>query len=290
MDLVSKDDPDQVFSGKKKIGEGASGTVYKAKHNESGDTVALKYMEISGATNTMEVVVNEVAIMKSATTCSQIVKFYDAFLQGKSLIVAMELMDGGSLVDLLTVCKLNESHMAYIMRETLHALAFMHKKNIIHRDIKSDNLLCNKKGAVKLADFGFSAKLTAQKKKRQTVVGTPYWMAPELVRGKEYGTKVDIWSAGIMLIELVEKEPPHLNEPPLRALYLIATSGPPKLKNPSKWSEDLQDFLNNACNPVPGQRWSATQLLEHPWIQQACSPTDFVPLVHKALKAGPQWD
>jgi serine/threonine-protein kinase CLA4 len=207
------------------------------------------------------------------------VNFVNAFFENNILYVVMEYMEGGALTDLIDAGEIPEAQIAYISKEVVKGLNHLHSKNIIHRDIKSDNVLLGRNGEVKLTDFGFCAKLANENAKRATMVGTPYWMAPEIVKQKKYDNRVDIWSLGIMVIEMIEGEPPYLNEEPLKALYLIATNGQPELEDPSAVSEDLQDFLD-ACLAVDvADRESAELLLTHPFLKKAGPAKDLVPYI-----------
>ncbi|ODV58334.1 YOL113Wp-like protein [Ascoidea rubescens DSM 1968] len=219
-----------------------------------------------------ELIVNEILVMKDSQH-KNIVNFLEAYLRGSSeLWVVMEYMEGGSLTDVIDRNdRLSEPQIAAICLETTKGLGFLHKKHIIHRDIKSDNVLLDSKGNVKITDFGYCAKLTQQRNKRATMVGTPYWMAPEVVKQKEYDEKIDIWSLGIMTIEMIEGEPPYLTEEPLRALFLIATHGTPKLKNPGELSDSIMKFLSIClCVEVP-YRATADDLIKHEFLKKTRS-------------------
>lgn len=266
-------DPQPYFQMIEKAGQGASGTVYLAKSLKRGGLkVAIKQMDLNMQPK-KELIVNEILVMKDSQH-KNIVNFLEAFLNGMDLWVVMEFMEGGSLTDVIDnndSC-LQEDQIAAICQETTKGLKFLHNKHIIHRDIKSDNVLLDLKGNVKITDFGFCAKLSAQKSKRVTMVGTPYWMAPEVVKTKAYDEKVDVWSLGIMTIEMIEGEPPYLNEEPLKALFLIATNGTPKLKNPEKLSLAIKKFLSICLCVDVKYRASTDELLQHEFLQMACGP------------------
>jgi len=284
-DLCNPADPMQIYEQMTKIGEGAAGEVFRALMRPNGNEVAIKVMKLGKDTD--KLMANEIAIMKSSKhDC--IVTYYDSYIVEQKLWVVMEFMGGGCLTDVLEAfesgVRMAESHMAFCARETLRALAYIHANHRIHRDIKSDNMLVGSTGSIKLADFGYSAQLTQKKSKRNTVVGTPYWMAPELIRGHDYGTRVDVWSTGILVMEMAEGEPPYMDFPPLRALFLITTKGIPKLKE-SHWSPQLLDFLTKCLEKEVEQRPEAEQLLQHPWMQTVCAPADIVALVQRARAA-----
>jgi p21-activated kinase 1 len=197
----------------------------------------------------------------------------------------MEYIDGGALTDIVTLCDCCEEHIAYVLRGVLKALSVIHRANLIHRDIKSDNVLITKSGGVKLSDFGFTAQLGTSKEKRKTACGTPYWMAPEVIQSLPYGKEVDIWSLGIMGLELAEGAPPYLSEPPAKALYMIVVDGVPGLSKKSDWSREFNTFISSCLEKDASKRPTADQLLEHPFLKKACTPQEMAELHRFAAQA-----
>eukprot|EP00053_Salpingoeca_punica_P006690 m.62773 g.62773 ORF g.62773 m.62773 type:complete len:508 (-) comp13809_c1_seq1:47-1570(-) len=282
--IVNPDDPKSRYTDLKKIGQGASGTVFIATDKATGEAVAIKQMNLSQQPK-KELIINEILVMRENKQ-KNIVNYVDSHLIGDDeLWVIMEYLAGGSLTDVVTETILNEGQIAAICKECLQALEFLHASSVIHRDIKSDNILLGMDGRVKLTDFGFCAQLSSEASKRVTMVGTPYWMAPEVVTRKSYGPKVDIWSLGIMAIEMIEGEPPYLNENPLRALYLIATNGTPELQHPENLSETFKNFLSRCLEMNADKRGSATELLQHPFLKQAAPLSSIVPLIKAAKQS-----
>ncbi|PLB55611.1 p21-activated serine/threonine protein kinase [Aspergillus steynii IBT 23096] len=280
--ICTPGDPSKMYHNLNKIGQGASGGVFTAYQNGTNNCVAIKQMNLDLQPK-KDLIINEILVMKDSKH-RNIVNFLDSYLHGLDLWVVMEYMEGGSLTDVVTFNIMSEAQIAAVCRETLNGLQHLHSKGVIHRDIKSDNILLSMDGNIKLTDFGFCAQINDSHNKRNTMVGTPYWMAPEVVTRKEYGRKVDIWSLGIMAIEMIEGEPPYLTESPLRALYLIATNGTPKIKDEHNLSPVFRDFLSLALKVDPEKRASAHDLLKHPFMS-FCAPLNHLSPLVKAARA-----
>eukprot|EP01105_Mastigella_eilhardi_P002588 TRINITY_DN1325_c0_g1_i2.p1 TRINITY_DN1325_c0_g1~~TRINITY_DN1325_c0_g1_i2.p1 ORF type:complete len:1080 (+),score=220.34 TRINITY_DN1325_c0_g1_i2:54-3293(+) len=271
------------FGDMRKLGAGAVGEIYVVTHKRSVKQVAMKIMTITEK-NKKQITL-EIAMLR-ACRHPNIIAFYQCFLKGTQIWVLMEYMDGGSLAQLIDRrgnIPLLERHIAYIITHVLHALCYLHQATRLHRDIKSDNILLSLDGNVKLADFGYSAQLTKDNATRCSVVGTPYWMAPELIRGKQYDCKVDVWSLGIMTMEMIEGTAPHMDQPPLKALFLIATQGVPPLRHPERQSAELADFVRCCTMVDPAHRPESSELLgaPHPFLapQRLCSQSELAQLI-----------
>jgi len=282
-DLICHDDPRKIYTDFTEIGKGVSGTVVLARDTRSGKDVAIKQMVIAKQAK-KEVLTNEILIMKESHH-ENIVNFLDAYLVEGEIWVAMEFIDGGALTDVIFANEnlLTEAHIAFVCHQVLLGLEYLHSRPrpVIHRDIKSDNILMGVNGSCKITDFGFSAQLNAQSK-RQTVAGTSYWMAPEVIKGEEYGPKVDVWSLGIMAHEMYEGEPPYMEKDPIKALFLIVSKGRPPFKNANKLSSDFKNFVEIATRMDPDERPSTTELLQHPFLEKRCDMSVMLPLIEKA--------
>lgn len=285
QDIVNPGDPREKYYLLSQVGTGATGSVYTAIDVKTSEKVAIKMIDIRKQVKKV-LILTEISVMKSKKH-PNVVNYYDSYLVDENeLWVIMEYMQFGPLTDLVTTLVLREGQIAVIIRETLKAIEFLHSNRIIHRDIKSDNILLGHDGKVKVIDFGFCAQLENMDEKRRTFAGSPYWLSPEIITRKAYDTKTDIWSLGILIIEMLEGAPPYLNEAPLKAIYLIASRGKPTI-NYDKLSPQLADFVDKCLNIDPEARATATELLQHPFLSSAEPLSSIIPLIkHKTRTQG----
>ncbi|XP_018495907.2 serine/threonine-protein kinase 3 [Galendromus occidentalis] len=259
--------PDEVFDLLCKLGEGSYGSVYKALHKESGQVLAIKQVPVD---TDLQEIIKEISIMQQCDS-PFVVKYYGSYFKGTDLWIVMEYCGGGSVSDVMRMRKttLQEDEIATILCDTLKGLEYLHQRRKIHRDIKAGNILLNSEGHAKLADFGVAGQLTDTMAKRNTVIGTPFWMAPEVIQEIGYDCGADIWSLGITALEMAEGKPPYGDIHPMRAIFMIPSKPPPSFRNPDKWSSELIDFVSRCLVKNPEERATATMLLQHPFILQA---------------------
>ncbi|XP_045782014.1 serine/threonine-protein kinase 10 isoform X2 [Maniola jurtina] len=253
------------------LGDGAFGKVYKAQHKVTGQLAAAKMCVLDNEDDLADFTV-EIDIL-SECRHPNVVELHEAYFIDNKLWMLLEYCDGGALDSVMSELEkgLNESQIAYVCREMCRGLEFLHSRRVIHRDLKAGNVLATMLGGVKLADFGVSAKNKSTLQKHDTFIGTPYWMAPEVVlcetfRDNPYDFKVDIWSLGITLIEFAQIEPPNHEMTPMRVLLKIQKSDPPSLEQPSRWSKAFNDFVAKALVKDPEKRPTATDLLKHEFV------------------------
>ncbi|KAJ3320658.1 putative protein serine/threonine kinase [Blyttiomyces sp. JEL0837] len=258
------------------IGRGSFGQVFRGIDHSTNREIAIKVVDFEDTSDEVDEIMREISIL-SKLRSPYVTQYYGSFLKEKSLWILMEFCAGGSCLDLLSKGTLSESQIGCVMGQSLSGLNYIHKEGKIHRDIKAANILLTKDGDVKLADFGVSAQVTATITKKNTLVGTPYWMAPEVILRSSYNFKADIWSLGITAIELANGLPPHADLHPMKVLFIIPKSAPPTL--PSCFSEEFRDFVASCLVVRPSHRPCANDLLSHPFIKSTCSKETIVELI-----------
>ncbi|XP_072280336.1 STE20-like serine/threonine-protein kinase [Pyxicephalus adspersus] len=263
--------PEEIWEIIGELGDGAFGKVYKAQNKETGILAAAKVIDTK-TEDELEDYMVEIEILASCDH-PHIVKLLDAFYYENNLWILIEFCAGGAVDAVMLELEraLTEPQIRVVCKQTLEALVYLHEAKIIHRDLKAGNILLTLDGDVKLADFGVSAKNTKTLQRRDSFIGTPYWMAPEVVmcetsKDKPYDFKADVWSLGVTLIEMAQIEPPHHELNPMRVLLKIAKSEPPTLAQPSRWSRDFNDFLKKCLDKNVDNRWTTAQLLQHPFV------------------------
>lgn len=275
------------------IGSGSYGTVQKARIIKTGKLAAIKVINIEDGEDFQDIQ-NEIAMLEQCKH-ENIVAYFGSFIKNKSMWICMEFCGAGSVSDMYSTLgrPLEEMEICQIVMYSLRGLEYLHKSHMMHRDIKGGNILLTEDGKVKLADLGVSAQLNSTLSKRKSFIGTPYWIAPEIIAvemkmGPDgYSSICDVWSLGITAIEFAEMAPPMFELHPMRALYLIPKNPPPKLSEKGKWGKDFREWVKAALVKNPTKRPNCTQLLKHSWFKSVKpNSTALEDLVHRVQGSG----
>lgn len=251
-----------------KIGSGAFGSVYRGKRKRDNQIVAIKIIDLEDSKEDIGNITREIGALVNGKSCAQLTAYYGSVVVGTKLWIAMEYLDGGSVLDKVKVKPLTEAQIAVVAKEVLLGLRYLAGEKKLHRDIKAANILLSSTGQVKLADFGASGQLTESMTKCNTFVGSPYWMAPEILTENKYDGKADVWSLGITCLEMLSGKPPLSEFAPLQVITMIPNRDPP-LPDRSKYSSSFCDFVAACLTKDPKKRPTLSELLKMPFITEA---------------------
>ncbi|CAN4124613.1 unnamed protein product [Withania somnifera] len=283
-DSVTMEDPSTKYELLHELGKGSYGAVYKARDLRTSEMVAIKVISLSEGEEGYEEIRGEIEMLQQ---CSHpnVVRYLGSYQGEEYLWIVMEYCGGGSVADLMNVTDepLEEYQIAFICREALKGLSYLHSIFKVHRDIKGGNILLTDQGEVKLGDFGVAAQLTRTMSKRNTFIGTPHWMAPEVIQESRYDGKVDVWALGVSAIEMAEGLPPRATVHPMRVLFMISIEPAPMLEDKEKWSLVFHDFVAKCLTKDTRLRPTASEMLKHKFIEKfKAGASVMMPKIEKA--------